>query len=182
MGRAWAGTKKRTREPGSAGARSLCSLVERAGEARGTCRREPREWRAGDVSAPCPLRHLALSPPSPLPLLLHIYSPRPRFAPRPPGTNACKQRPCRIRAWPVGLRLVCSERSAAPPRPARACLERKGLPHRCPPASCPAGSSQLGDKTRVRAASWASALGCRGRRHRARARFYRSSGAPVLDR
>lgn len=45
-------------------ARALRRLVERAGEARGTCRQEPREWRAGDVSAPCPLRHLAPSPPT----------------------------------------------------------------------------------------------------------------------
>lgn len=56
LGLAWAGTK-RTREP-SARARALRRLVRRAGEARGTCRREPREWRAGDVSAPCPLLHL----------------------------------------------------------------------------------------------------------------------------
>ena len=62
-GLAWAGTKKRTRETG-ARARALRRLVERAGEARGTCRREPREWRAGDVSAPCPLRHLAPSLPA----------------------------------------------------------------------------------------------------------------------
>lgn len=58
-----AGTKKRTRETG-ARARALRRLVERAGEVRGTCRREPREWRAGDVSAPCPLRHLAPSLPA----------------------------------------------------------------------------------------------------------------------
>lgn len=55
-------------------ARALRRLVERAGAARGTCRREPREWRAGDVSAPCPLRHLP--PPRPPPPLWRVYSNR----------------------------------------------------------------------------------------------------------
>lgn len=58
------GNKEANAGAGCAGGRALSAdwLSER--EAWGTCRREPREWRAGDVSAPCPLRHLAPSPPN----------------------------------------------------------------------------------------------------------------------
>lgn len=115
MGLAWAGTKRRTWEPG-ARARALRRLVERAGEARGTCRREPREWRAGDVSAPCPLRHLPSLPAHCLRVcVLTVIRPGPRPSSHPQPATEAVWVPASRAAW------ACDRpgRPAAPPRPAR---------------------------------------------------------------
>lgn len=124
MGLAWAGTKERTREPG-ARARALRGLVERAGEARGTCRREPREWRAGDVSAPCPLRHLP--PPRPLPPPLHIYSNL--TGPAPPS----RPLPAKEVAPGPGSGSSATQARRAPSACAPAVVAEEALgPRRCP--------------------------------------------------
>lgn len=154
MGLAWAGTKRRTREPG-ARARALRRLVERAGEARGTCRREPREWRAGDVSAPCPLRHLPSLPAHCLRVcVLTVIRPGPRPSSHPQPATEAVWVPASRAAW------ACDRpgRPAAPPRPARPWRSGRGAR----PAPLPGGAAarplpgRLGPgslrTTRVRAA------------------------------
>lgn len=80
------GNKEANAGAGRAGARLSADGLSKRGEAWGPCRREAREGRAGDVSAPCPLRHLA-PPPRPLPPLLHIDS-SPTRPPAPPPAPA----------------------------------------------------------------------------------------------
>lgn len=54
MGLAWAGTKTRTPSPEPGREPSAAWWSRREWHGRGTCRREPLEWRAGDVSVPLP--------------------------------------------------------------------------------------------------------------------------------
>lgn len=135
----------------------------------------PRVARRG---CECPLPSTASSPLPAHRLRLCIDTVIwPASAP-PPGLSL-PERPRGARAsadQPGGL--------AAPPRPARPWPQRKRRPRcaarrgRRAPASCSAGSCQLEDKTRVRAA------GERARRlsrqRRAQSAFFRSSPAAVL--
>lgn len=113
-------------------ARALRRLVERAGEARGTCRREPREWRAGDVSAPCPLRHLAPSLPAHCFGFGIFYSnrPGPRPSSRSSATEGGRSGPGQL----DGVGRSASARPAAPPsaRAPGAAAEEASAPRGCP--------------------------------------------------
>jgi hypothetical protein len=171
MGLAWAGTKKGTRELG-ARERALRRLVEPAGEAQGMCRLEPREWRAGDVSASCPLLHPA--PPRPLPPLWRLHSNLTR--PRPPRALKPARRPC----WAPTTAESCWGGLPRLPRRRTRGGSGRGAPAAPPPGGATAYPlpvrlvfSQREDKTRVRAADERARR--LSRQRRAQSAFFRSN-------
>lgn len=144
--------------------RALRRLVERAGEARGTCRREPREWRAGDVSAPCPLRHLAPSLPAHCFGFGNFYSNPTGSAPLLPflsqGKRPFGSRSARRRGRSASARPAAPPSARAPGAAAEEASAPRGRPERPPRARFLFGWFQpaRGQNTRARGGRTAGAL------------------------